>query len=175
MSEPRGINRRLPINVTPSLIRRLWSRVDQGRVSECWEWQAGMRNGYGAIKHEKRVLSTHRVAYVVTFGEPAEGTVIAHKCDNPKCCKPRHLEAVSPGKNNRDARGRLTFHFTRGEDSPNAVMDGDLVRKIVEVRRSTGLGARGIAQKIGVAEHLVKSVIEGRSWKHITGGKVVPS
>lgn len=63
MTEPKGIHRRITFNVTDDLRARFWRRVekqDQG----CWLWLGAHRNGYGAIKHDGKVLSPHVVSYV---------------------------------------------------------------------------------------------------------------
>lgn len=170
--KPQGIHRRLPINLTDTLIARFWSRVTKGSDSECWNWNACQRNGYGAIKHEGRVLQAHRIAYQIQFGEPDASLVIGHKCDNKLCCNPSHLEAITPGQNNRDARGRCTFHMNRGEHAYNAKLKESDVKRIVAARLETGFGARRLSGILDISESLIRSVIDGKSWAHITGGKV---
>lgn len=172
MNKRSGIHRRLALNPTPAFVQRFWSRVDMQDSGDCWEWKAGFRNGYGAIKHGGRVHSAHRVAFVLSSGEPQEGLVIAHKCDNRKCCNPSHLEAVTPSQNNRDARGRLIISLVRGEMAPWAVMSESEVREVIRLRRECGYGARRIASQIGRNANTVKSILDGRSWKQITGGPV---
>lgn len=171
MSQPKGIHRRLDIQITDALRRRFWDRVEQGADDECWPWKAAMRNGYGAIKHQKKVHSSHRLSYILTFGFPSEEMVIAHKCDNRACCNPSHLEAIPVGQNNRDARSRVYHHVNRGEDAYNAVLTKHLVERIVEERKA-GLGAVRIARKLNLNRWLVRSVIQGKTWVHITGGRI---
>lgn len=161
----KGINRRLPIIVTDSLVRRFWNSVEQGGPDDCWPWKASFRNGYGAIKHQGRVLSAHRVSYVIHFGEPEPGLVIAHTCDNRSCCNPNHLEAVTPKKNNNDARKRLEFASTEGSSNPNATIDESVVIEIWAQRRKK-ITAPKIAEALGVSPNVVKSIVQGRSWKH---------
>lgn len=172
--EPRGINRRNEFTITESLTARFWEKVDQPEQG-CWEWKGAMRNNYGAIRHEGKVLSAHRVAWILTNGHPPDDKLICHKCDNRACCRPDHLELGSPGKNNRDARGRRTFFLARGEYAANAVLTEKDVEQIVQIRKSTGAGARSISRELGFCESTVKGVLQGRSWRHITGGKVVPN
>lgn len=169
MSTAAGINRRIELNVTESLMRRFWSRVQMGDRNECWPWTAGMRNGYGAIKHENKVFSAHRVAYILANGTPEKGLVIAHKCDNRKCCNPSHLEAITPGQNNTDARGRCVIHFNRGEQIPTATLTEQDVRNVMSMRKATGHGARVIGRNLNLPESAVKRVITGVTWRHITG------
>lgn len=163
-----GINRRLPpIEVTPALRKRFFAKVRLGEASECWPWLASTRSGYGAIKVARRVHSCHRVSYVLANGEPADGQVIAHKCDNKVCCNPLHLEAVSPAKNNRDAFDRLTRFMPRGEQMECSVLNDELVIRIRRLHIPGVFSVTRIARLLGVSRSAVKGVIEGRNWKHV--------
>jgi hypothetical protein len=167
-----GVHRRHEFAVTDSLVRRFWSRVDRRDTESCWYWQASFRKGYGAIKHQKHVLSAHRLSYVIHNGHPASNLVVAHKCDNPACCNPNHLEAVPVGTNNRDARGRVRFHCNKGNDVWNAQMDDDLVRRILDTRKATGFGSVRLIQHLGLSlsRSTVEKMLQNKTWKHVPRG-----
>lgn len=171
MSEqvPSGIHRRREFNVTDALVRRFWSRVDKKGENDCWMWLAAFRNGYGAIKHDNCVLQTHRVAYVIANGMPDEESVIAHKCDNRGCCNPAHLEAISVTQNNLDARSRVRFFLTVGEDMPNAKLTGAIVAEIRRLRAEHGWGCKKIRRHLGLdaSARTVHNAMTGETWKHV--------
>lgn len=98
----------IPI-LTESERVRFWSRVvrcDNG----CWEWSGAVkkRMPYGILFIRKQSLIAHRVAFFDATGIDPSGKVVAHRCDNPKCCSPYHLFLTTDAGNNadRDSKGR---------------------------------------------------------------------
>jgi len=63
-------------------------------VSHCLD-----SGGYGQYKGQR----THVFVYKKLIGEILKGQVVRHKCDNPKCCNPDHLE-IGTQKDNADDR-----------------------------------------------------------------------
>lgn len=94
------------------LAARFWRKVNITDDSDgCWMWisKARHRFGYGAITIATgHVQTAHRVAWALKNGPIPEGAYITHKCDNPACCNPKHLELGNATSNMADkvARGR---------------------------------------------------------------------
>ena len=87
------------------LITRL---IDTGwdESNGCWVWR-GARHayGYGVVTVEAlglRNLLTHRVIWELQNGPIPDGLVVRHRCDNPPCCNPGHLELGTHADNTRD-------------------------------------------------------------------------
>jgi hypothetical protein len=112
-------NRRLYGHLIPvrewSLRKRMqstgWTVTDKG----CWEWN-GKRNdqGYGivhAARHGLDSARAHRVMFELNAGPIPDGMVIRHRCDNPPCVNPDHLQVGTQRDNARDMsiRGRHQF------------------------------------------------------------------
>lgn len=76
-----------------------WSRVDCKDDDQCWPWKESTTQGYGHLTWRGKSDYAHRVAYELTFKEPApkgRKLHVAHKCRNLLCCNPRHLEIRTP-------------------------------------------------------------------------------
>lgn len=91
--------------VTP-LAERLVKKVRQGGAHECWEFigkaRMGKRREYGAIwggVDIGKVIGAHVAAHLVWVGPVGPGLVVHHECDNPICCNPAHLRAVTQQEN----------------------------------------------------------------------------
>ena len=69
----------------------------------CWEYQ-GFRHpeGYGALSYRGKQLRAHKMMYLLAKGEIPKGKLVMHKCDNPPCCNPAHLQLGTKADNNRD-------------------------------------------------------------------------
>lgn len=82
---------------------RLWATVARGRADECWPWLGALTDdGYGRIRRDDGTkVGAHRLAWLLTHGEIAEGLVIDHLCRNRTCCNPAHLEPVTNQTNLR--------------------------------------------------------------------------
>lgn len=71
---------------------------DCGYTTQCWIWTRGAdRDGYGKrmIPNGSRAAAAHRGAYEAAHGAIPDGFVVHHRCDQPACVNPDHLEAMS--------------------------------------------------------------------------------
>lgn len=96
-----------------------WNETESG----CWEWK-GSRNdfGYGLVTVTRQGLlgeRAHRLMFERANGPIPAGLVVRHKCDNPPCVNPDHLELGTQQQNVDDmvSRGR---HWMYGRtECPN--------------------------------------------------------
>lgn len=82
-----------------------WAKVDKENSNGCWPWLGARRSKsvpYGQVKFEKKMMTAHRVAFILTYGAIESGKYILHSCDNPPCCNPAHLSEGTHADNMRD-------------------------------------------------------------------------
>lgn len=95
-------------------LRALTSIDERG----CWVFSGFTDNdGYGRLKVDGKNVSAHRFSYEHYHGVCIpDGYVIDHKCFNPSCTNPNHLECVTPSENSKRARhpNKLKTHCVRG-------------------------------------------------------------
>lgn len=81
-----------------------WQKVDVGAASACWAYVGNsITHGYGRFD----AILAHRFAWMAFHAEvPADGVVVRHRCDNPPCVNPSHLQVGSQLENMQDAVAR---------------------------------------------------------------------
>lgn len=162
-----GIHDRAPIDISGNSVDRFWAKVSKFGGG-CWNWTAATRStGYGCMKVNGRLISAHRLSFVLHFGEVPEGQIVCHRCDNRLCVRPDHLFAGTPHANvaDMDAKGRRMQ--PRGEKSGSAKLtEADIVQFFA--LRKSGHSNRRIAAMFGVDSSTVNCVFTGRSWRHVT-------
>lgn len=93
----------------PSAEERFWAQVDQhGPVPEyaphlgpCWLWTGTLDcDGYSVFGTDES-RSAHRFAYLHFVGPIPDGLHLDHLCRVRACCRPSHLQVVTPGENSR--------------------------------------------------------------------------
>lgn len=80
----------------------------------CWNWRLRLRkDGYPQAKIGGKSYYAHKVAWEVWNGPVPQGKEVHHKCENPRCCNPWHMEVLTPAEHYRThpqqrvARGRF--------------------------------------------------------------------
>lgn len=145
---------------------RFWSRVEVRKQAQCWPWRYGANvNGYGEFRSERDekpvTEAAHRVAYKILHGFLPDGAVVRHKCDNPVCCNPYHLETGTHQDNvaDRVARDRSA----RGEGNGRA----KLTERDVRIIRKSPLSAETLARTFNVHPDTIEDVRKRDTWTHI--------
>lgn len=152
-----------------------WERVDQsGGQDACWEWQ-GRRNsgGYGYVwrtTDDGLFTRAHRFAWYLTNGVIPDGLVVRHKCDNPSCCNPAHLETGTVADNNKDCKSRGRLSRLSGLDLRHTKVGPEDIAEMQRLRTS-GVPRAEVARLFGLSESRVGHLAPVRKQKTTWEGR----
>lgn len=78
----------------------------------CWVWQGFCcpEWGYGMTSYRNKSTRVHIIMWKLIRGPYEKGLVVRHKCDNPPCCNPDHLEIGTHRDNVHDRMRRGRDH-----------------------------------------------------------------
>jgi hypothetical protein len=107
----------------------------------------------------------HRVSYEHFVGAIPSGLLVRHKCDNPPCVRPDHLEPGTHRDNALDcvSRGRHRRTGLQGEQHPAAKLTETDARAIL----ASSCSPETLAAQYGVTVTSVRNVRRGVTWKSI--------
>lgn len=92
---------------------RFWAKVIF--TSKCWEWDGGhLPRGYSRFRFDGKDSYAHRFAYIMAYGPIPEGQEIDHKCHNPGCVNPGHLQAKTHKQNTENFSGPTRANKSSG-------------------------------------------------------------
>lgn len=173
---PKGVYQR------PNDETRFWAKVCKNgphilnMPDKCWIWVGTrIKSGYGIFKWSGKPGLAHRYSYVSHLGRIPIGMFVCHKCDNPSCVNPKHLWIGTAYENSvdRDTKGRQVPR--RGEQFTHSKLTDKIVREIRlrYVPHDPIHGTRAMAREFEVSHMLIRQVIHGLIWRHITPDKAI--
>jgi hypothetical protein len=153
---------------------RFWSKIVRKSPDECWLWTAGVDGGgYGVFTVGSRTdgtarnIKAHRHAWSTVNGPIPTGMLVRHKCDNPPCCNPAHLETGTKADNARDMveRGRSPCNI--GERNPSVKLTAAQALEIRAKYAAGGRSQKSIGADYGVSNQLVSLIVNRKAWAHL--------
>lgn len=163
------MNEREMVLADATLHARFWRKVNVRGADECWNWLANKSAGrYGAIKvggKRGKDLKAHRIQ-MIWQGVEVEGKVVRHKCDNPPCVNPAHLEVGSQLDNVQDMIDRGRGNHASGERIWSAKLSNAAVRTIRK-RLRDGETVSGIAKDMGLNRLLVYNIAARKTYANV--------
>jgi len=162
---------KMPI-VSEKRCNDFWGRVKiTANSDKCWEWGRNCNDkgyGYYYIGEKSQGIAAkykaHRLAYFLHYKKDPEHLIVQHKCDNPKCCNPFHLELGTDKTNSDDkiSKGR----HANGEKNGHAILTE---KEVLEIRKLhlEGISYNKISEIYNMKPNHIACIVLKRIWKHI--------
>lgn len=122
------------------------------------------KKGYFLITIYGNRRTVHRHIYEECFGFIPEGLVVRHKCDNPGCVNPEHLELGTQMDNVRDAveRDRHPAGSRHGMSKLNERQVGGIKSMLRQGQKN-----KDLAIIFNVDRDTISNIKTGRIWKKV--------
>lgn len=136
--------------------------------------QKGDKDGYGHsaryVGDKRRNMKMHRIVYCEANELPydaIDGLMVRHKCDNPRCINPAHLETGTHQDNTDDMTSR--DRQAKGEKQASAVLTAGQVAEMrsLYVKGSRKFGAPALARQFGISKSQAHNIVSGADWRHV--------
>jgi len=113
---------------------KFWFSIERDPSTGCWNWTSAKNGeGYGYIRRKIHcdfpfkfpAIMSHRLSYMLLYGDLSEDDLVLHRCDNPSCVNPEHLFKGTQVDNVQDC-------YNKGRNYHKLVdVDVDKIRKRV--------------------------------------------
>lgn len=124
-------------------------------------------DGYASLNIDGVTYRASRLACVRVHGEaPTEEHQAAHSCGRGHfgCINPHHLSWKTRIENAADKSAHGTAPI--GEANGRCVITEEKAREILSLKGKVSY--RRAAARFGVGSHIVRSIFEGRAWRHLS-------
>lgn len=148
----------------PNKFKPIDFEIDENGCFNCIS-HAPMGYGYRRITNKGVNVYIHRFVYEQMFGQIPEGLLIRHKCDNPACINPEHLETGTQTDNMHDMYNRGRHPVPKGEEKCNSKLTDEEVKDIKELLKVKS--QRELAGIYGVSRWCIRAIKNGKTWKHV--------
>ena len=161
-----------------SLIDRLRDRCTVDEVDGCWLWRQSVSgDGYPQIQitelFGRRSFYVRRLMYTIACGPLTSRQVVTSTCENPLCCAPLHLRAMSPAQaagtslqRQRQSRGKTHGLAVRRGRTRAYKLDGKVAE--IRARLAAGESQKALAIEYGVHKTTISHLWRGCSWAEAT-------
>ena len=149
--------------VKPSCSKKIEFRINENGCFECTSHKP-KASGYPTFRIRQKTQQMSRFIYSEMFGEIPEGLVVRHKCDNPLCINPEHLELGTHQDNANDRVKR--DRQAKGSRNGNAILNEEQVKEI-KLLILGGKTNKKISEKYKVNPNVISDIRCERKWKHV--------
>lgn len=163
--------------LTEKQINSFYTKFSKSNAEDCWEWQCSLcPKGYGRMRTgsttngTRRHTKAHRISFFLANGFIDPELLVRHKCDNPLCVNPNHLEQGTIQDNSDDmvkrGRSHLCGRSQSGLNNANCRLKLD---DVIEIKRLLPLkNNKQIAEIFGVTHSNISLIRRGKAWADIS-------
>lgn len=120
------------------------------------------KDGHIHLSNDGKRSLAHRLAYEQAFGEIPEGLIVRHKCDNPNCINPNHLELGTHEDNVKDRVERS--RSAKGSNNGRAKLSEEDIRYI---RNNDIHSNTELSKMFKVDPKAIRDIKNFKTWKHV--------
>jgi predicted XRE-type DNA-binding protein len=148
-----------------SFDERFWQKVSKKEDDSCWEWNAAFMNGYGWFSFNKQEgpKFAHRVSALLSglIDDINSDLHVLHKCDNTKCCNPKHLFVGTNADNvaDRVKKNRTKFVSKYGEANGMSKLTSDDVVSVRNLYKNKDISQSKIAKMFNIKQPQVSRIV----------------
>jgi hypothetical protein len=136
-------------------------------IGACWIWTGNKPDGrYGHFSVNGKTVKAHRWFYEFIHEPIPEELLVRHKCDNPQCVNPDHLETGTASQNTQDMHKRGRGADRRGIKHPLVKLTEADVREIRRLK-ACGHTETFLSMRYGVGRSQIGKIVHRINWKHI--------
>jgi hypothetical protein len=145
---------------------KFWSNATwQG---ECLVWNKDLhKDGYGQLTYHRKYYLSHRLSWILTFGDIPKGLYVLHKCDNPPCINPNHLYLGTQQDNVNDMYSKHRDNNLFGSKHGMALLTEDQVREILKLYDTGTIQIKQLAERYGISKTGIYHIVHRENWKHL--------
>jgi len=163
-------------------VNLFWTKVDVCGEDDCWNWLASTNGrGYGRFRYQGIKVGAHRLARALENNkEMPKDLCVLHRCDNPRCCNPKHLSVGTRSDNMQDMVLKGRKYTTKGADNffsknlfpkcgeqhPQAKLTEENVLMIREAY-TNGESQNSISRRLNISQMHISNICSRKRWAHI--------
>jgi hypothetical protein len=149
-----------------TLIERFENKYIPEPNSGCFIWLGALSNvGYGRISYYGKNRLAHRVAWIITNGDPQE-FFVCHRCDNPLCVNVDHLFLGTHQENMDDMRNKKRMKMPPHPCGVNHHFAVLTPKDILDIRLDNRL-QKEISKSYNISQSVISNIKTGKTWRHI--------
>jgi hypothetical protein len=128
--------------------------------TKCWNWPHGTTSrNYGQVVYQGKLITTHKLSYMLFVGEIENGLYVLHTCDNTICFNPRHLYLGTQFDNMNDRSVRGRWQGLHGQDNGRFILTDTKIQQILALHNA-GKSYRQIASIVEVSRSTICNLLK---------------